>query len=82
MKPNLEFYYKNLGKEEIYLCNKAADGELDKHLLLLFEPDKNECDEYNHSYYAWGEERDEPDGLFNEFRQNVVLLIAAMNNEL
>lgn len=80
---HLQFYYNNLCKDEVYLCNEARAGHINIDLLKLFKPTYEEAGDHRHCFYAWGEQWDEgAAGYFNDFRQNVVLLMAAMNGEL
>jgi len=55
--------------------------------LKLFEPTLDEAKANGHLTGYWGNEmmdinQKEPFIQFNEFRQNVMLLLAALNNEL
>ena len=93
---HLEYYKKCLktgllkGKFKGYytyrngLCNEA---EIDKNLLILFEPTLEDCKVYNVSTSSWWA-ADEPlfpsniCSYFGPTRQNIVLFIAAMKGEL
>lgn len=58
------------------LCRALGYGD---PYLSLFEPTKRNCTKYNTSnWFFWGG----CIGEFNDFRQNIVLFIAAMNGEL
>lgn len=66
------------------LCNSLPNKE---YLRDLFEPTYEECVLYRHLSGHWGSTLDEYSAgdafyNFNEFRQTVVLFLAAMNEEL
>lgn len=80
--PHLDHYYKHAGDNYLYhgLCY-YTDYTLSERLLKLFKPTADEMWEhfYGRSLY-WG--RDEETFKFGPTRQNIVLLMAAMNGEL
>lgn len=53
------------------------------NLLMIFHPTEEECSEYGHGIGWWGRVR-YVEGIteFTDTRQNIVLLMAAMNGEL
>jgi hypothetical protein len=89
----LTFYYKFMDRGVIPnfgLCN-VFDNGLDNDLFELLKPtpeDKAEIISEGLSTSAWGSGLPTPsdvDGLLTKFtplRQNIVLLMAALNNEL
>jgi hypothetical protein len=84
MKKYLEFYNQCVDSGWCpFLCNHFGSAE---PLFSLFVPNKQEMMEHlNDGFesFAWGSMVAEDDGQrFNAFRQNIVLFMAAMNNEL
>ncbi len=69
--------------QQIYLCHEFKD---DKYFQFLFKPTTDKEIEQHvrdgYARYAWGESLSDADGKFTPLRQNIVLFMAAMNNEL
>jgi hypothetical protein len=72
-----------LYRRSIFLCSIYEDDDL----FTLFKPTDKELDKHateGYSTYAWGEPHKPAGGIaghFTPLRQNIVLLMAAMNNE-
>jgi hypothetical protein len=81
----LKLYYEwmEYPNHSWFLCH--VFGKHDE-LLNLMSPNDIELDEHaadGYARYAWGSRQgDTKTAQFNELRQNIVLFMAAMNNEL
>jgi len=91
--PFLDFYYKWIGSEKnVYgLCNHLSDEMLSSEAWSLICPSREELESHVEDGFRrgyWGEyELGHPlsreyYGKFNEFRQNIILICAAVNGEL
>lgn len=86
-KKYLPLYYKWMETGKIPrdgLCHSL--GRLSRRQLKLFAPTPDEADEHGHWRGHWGVMLNvyfpSDDYSFNEFRQTVLLFVAAMNGEL
>lgn len=83
--PYLDLYleWHHRGKVANFLCTYFGKNN---ELFSLLKPTSEE--KWNHyeegwCMYAWGERNDDSDTLmFTDLRQNIILLMAAMNDEL
>lgn len=91
---HLDFYYECLEKNRLPhkgLCNCALTGLISPGLLIHFIPDSEELFSLGMNGLSQGWWASDVEFLgdtftkeygFSELRQNIVLLMAAMNNEL
>jgi hypothetical protein len=77
----MEFFYEFANPKQLLITDTLEYAE-----LMRFQPqyplDEND---WHKAHYHWGNSSEdfmEGDGEFNEFRQNVMLFLAAMNEEL
>lgn len=84
----LDFYNECVKEQRCnFLCHVFTSemyGKEDDPLFALFLPNDEELDRHYADGYcsrAWGVHQDDPSDLFSPLRQNIVLLLAAMNGE-
>jgi hypothetical protein len=66
-----------------FLCNEFGEDDIFKDFFMPTEEEMTEHCNDGYDDVVWGELLyDMSCGKYNEFRQNIVLLMAAMNGEL